>query len=201
MITFEISDKEINRVQSELLGMNERQARRFKHRVTGRFKTRSAGKILKDSIRSEFTIKAGKVYDKLSVYTVPGSTWTFGVKVFAKSRQKGSENWKTSPRSTKPSRRIGAMKAEYRKGNPVTYTGIFTGLAGGNNQDGVRFFYTRKPGIKRLPIQRKVGPSLFVMYVNDKVKESAERAYDEAFVKTAIEAIEYEIKKMEGKIK
>ena len=183
MISTTIDNKEIVKLQTELFLLRNKAGRNFNQRVTARFGKRGASKILKDNIRQDHTIKASKVYDKITAKPT-GRNFTGGVYVHARSRQKGIEQFKTSPRRTTPSRKIGTLQAETQKGRRVGIPKVFTGRL---KQQDQKVFYKRV-GKKRFDFARVVGPSLFVMYKRN--EKAIKQNFEQGFIKEAIDSIE-----------
>lgn len=189
MIKTLIDNKEIMKLQTELFLLRNKAGKDFNHRVTARFGKRGAGKILKDGVREKHTVKAGKVFDKVNAKPT-GRHFNGGVIVNARSRQKGIEHFKVSPRRTTPSRRIGVLRAETQKGSRVSLRKVFTGNMPGPNHN---VFYQRIPGAinprtNKEKLKRIAGPSLFVMYKRN--EEAINEQYESGFVKEAINSIE-----------
>ena len=183
MIKAEISNSEIAKLQVDLFLLRDKAGKNFNDRVTRRFGKRGAGKILKDEIREKHTIKAGKVYDTISARKT-GTRFNGGVKVNARSRQKGIEQFKTSPRRVLPTRRIGNLKTETEKGKSTKIDGVFTAPL---RQQPQNVFYKRI-GKARLPLKRIVGPSLFVMYRRS--QQRINQRFERGFVDEAIKSVE-----------
>lgn len=178
-----IENKEIIKLQTELFLLGNKAGKNFNNKITQRFGRRRAPKILKDGIREKFEIKASKVFDKISVKST-GQKFNGGIIVNARSRQKGLEHFKTSPRRTTPSRRVGTLKATTEKGKSKTFIKIFTG----KSQQGSSNFFYQRAGVARLPLKRLVGPSLSKMYQRN--AEKIESQYQNGFIKEAIDSIE-----------
>lgn len=189
MIKAEISNAEIAKLQLDMFMLRKKTGKDFRHRVTARFGKRGAGKILKDGVREKHTIKASKVHDYIAARQA-GSKFFGGIIVNAKSRQKGIEHFKVSPRETSPARRIGDLKAKTEKQGQKIFRKVFTGNLPGPNKN---VFYKRRTGTfnkntKKEKLKYIVGPSLFAMYLRNRT--AINQKFEDGFINEAIKSIE-----------